>query len=51
MIDSLFGVDAGRRWAAGALAAQAGEALGKSDRDAHRVLGPILRRVGMESII
>src|SRR5258706_13088744 len=34
------------RWAAGALAAQAGQALGKSDRDAQRVLGPILRRVG-----
>ena len=31
---------------AGALAAQAGEALGKSDRGAQRVLGPILRRVG-----
>ena len=31
---------------AGALVAQAGEALGKSDRGAQRVLGPILRRVG-----
>src|SRR5260221_8422164 len=34
------------RAAPGALEAQAGEALGKSDRGDPRVLGPILRRAG-----
>jgi len=47
MVDSIFGVDGWRAgWASGALAAQAGKALGKSDRDAQRVLGPVLRRDG-----